>query len=111
MAWNEATRAKYRRTGGHGQNNLTDEEWSLIEPMIPKQDRMCRPRKTDPREFFDAIRYIPASSFPSCFPPFFYDSEPFNMRGFVVESCAALCGMVRETCGCHHRQPEREDHG
>ena len=55
MTWNETTRAKYRRTGDHRQNNL-------IEPMIPKQDRMCRTRKTDPSEFLDAIRYMPTSS-------------------------------------------------
>ena len=48
MAWNEAAQAKYRRIDDHRQNNLTDEEWLLIEPMIPKQGRMGRPLKTDP---------------------------------------------------------------
>ena len=48
MAWNETTQVKYRRTDDHWQDNLTDEEWLLIEPMIPKQGRMGRPRKTDP---------------------------------------------------------------
>ncbi len=49
MPWSEATQAKYRRTRDHRQNNLTDEEWLLIEPMIPKQGRMGRQRKRDPR--------------------------------------------------------------
>ncbi len=52
---------KYRRTDDHRQNNLTDEKWLLIEPMIPKQGRMGRSRKTDPRRTFDAIRYMLAS--------------------------------------------------
>ena len=75
MAWNETTQVKYRRTDDHRQNNLTDEEWLLIEPMIPKQGRMGRPRKTDPRQIFDAIQYMLASGcqwrlIPGCFPPF-----------------------------------------
>ena len=75
MAWNETTQVKYRRTDDHRQNNLTDEEWLLIEPMIPKQGRMGRPRKTDPRQIFDAIQYMLASGcqwrlMPGCFPPF-----------------------------------------
>ena len=72
MAWNEATQVKYRRTDDHRQNSLTDEEWLLIEPMIPKQGR---PRKTDPRQILDAIQYILASGcqwrlLPGSFPPF-----------------------------------------
>ncbi len=75
MPWSEATQAKYRRTDDHRQNNLTDEEWLLIEPMIPKQGRMGRPRKRDPRQIFDAIQYMLASGcqwrlLPGCFPPF-----------------------------------------
>ena len=75
MAWNKATQVKYRRTDDHRQNNLTDEEWLLIESMIPKQGRMGRPRKTDPRQIFDAIQYMLASGcrwrlLPGSFPPF-----------------------------------------
>ena len=75
MAWTEANQAKYKRTDDFRQNNLTDEEWSLIEPMIPAQGRMGRPRETDPRQVFDAIQYMLASGcqwrlIPACYPPF-----------------------------------------
>ena len=57
------------------QNDLSDEEWALIEPLIPAQGRMGRPRTTDPRRVFDAIQYMLASGcqwrlIPSDDPPF-----------------------------------------
>ena len=75
MAWTEANQAKYKRADGCRQNNPTDEEWPLIEPMIPAQGRMGRPRETDPRQVFDAIQYMLASGcqwrlIPACYPPF-----------------------------------------
>ena len=87
MAWNEATQAKYRRTDDHRQNNLTDEEWSLIEAMIPEQGRMGRPRKTELRQVFDVIQYMLASGcqwrlLPGCFPPF-STVQNFFMHGLA----------------------------
>ena len=40
---------------------MTDEEWALIEPLVPKQDGMSRPRETDAREVFNAIQYVLAT--------------------------------------------------
>ena len=61
MPWNEATQAKYRRSDDFRQNDLTDEEWRLVAPLIPAQGRMGRPRSTDPRRVFDAIQYMLSS--------------------------------------------------
>jgi putative transposase len=38
--------------------DLTDEEWSLIAPLLPAPARKSRPRKTDLREVVNAIRYL-----------------------------------------------------
>jgi transposase len=51
---------------------LTDSQWELIEPHIPKQ-KMGRPR-TRNREILEAILYILSTScrweeLPQCFPP------------------------------------------
>ena len=75
MPWSEATQAKYRRSDDFRQNDLTDEEWRLIAPLIPAQGRMGRPRSTDLRRVFDAIQYMLSSGcqwrlIPSCYPPF-----------------------------------------
>lgn len=35
MAWTKITRRKYRRDGLRYASDLTDEEWALIEPLLP----------------------------------------------------------------------------
>ncbi len=37
--------------------DLTDEQWSLIEPLLPAQ-KTGRPRKYSQREMFNAITYL-----------------------------------------------------
>ncbi|MBL8120898.1 MAG: IS5 family transposase, partial [Anaerolineae bacterium] len=40
------------------KSDLTDKEWKLIEPHIPKAKRGGRPRKTNMREVLNAIFYV-----------------------------------------------------
>ncbi len=75
MAWSEATRARYRRAPDDRQDDLTDAAGALIAPPVPAQGRMGRPRATDPRRVFDAIRSLLSSGCrwrrrPPCHPPF-----------------------------------------
>lgn len=74
MTWNRTTRKDYKRDGRRYESDVTDKEWALVEPMIPKQGRLGRPRKTDLREVFNAIQYVLATgcqwrALPSDFPP------------------------------------------
>ena len=55
-------------------SDLTDEQWSLLDPLIPHADPNCRPRKTDMREVVNAIFYLnragcPWRMLPRDFPP------------------------------------------
>src|SRR3954454_17456235 len=55
-------------------SDLTDAQWSLIEPHIPPEPGGGRPRKTDVRDVLDAILYILHTGcqwryLPSDFPP------------------------------------------
>ena len=59
MAWTKAAQTKYSRPHSHLQNDLTDREWEIISPMIPRQGRMGRPRKADMRRVFDAAPPMP----------------------------------------------------
>ncbi len=75
MAWTEATRAQHGRLHDDRQNDLTDAEWMVIAPLIPRQGRMGRPRAADPRRVFDAIRSMLSSGcqwrlVPPCHPAF-----------------------------------------
>ena len=53
--------ANYRRDGVRSESDVTDKEWVIVEPMIPKQGRLGRPRQTDPRDVFNAIQYVLAT--------------------------------------------------
>ena len=58
MAWTEITRRKYRREGQRYASDLTDGEWGLIEPFMPRRRRLGRPRMTELREVVNAILYL-----------------------------------------------------
>jgi transposase len=74
MAWTEITRAKYRRDGLRYASDMTDGEWALVEPFMPKRRRLGRPRKTELRAVVNAILYLASSgvqwrALPRDFPP------------------------------------------
>ena len=75
MAWTKITRRKYRRDGLRYASDLTDEEWALIEPLLPGAFRRGRPRVTALRAVVEAIFYIATTGcqwrqLPKDFPPY-----------------------------------------
>ncbi len=75
MAWTEITRPQYRRDGLRYASDATDEEWVLIEPLLPPPSERGRPRETSMREVVNAMFYIAQSGchwrmLPKDFPPF-----------------------------------------
>jgi putative transposase len=55
-------------------SDLTDEQWPLLQPILPRAAENCRPRKTDLREVVNAIFYLnragcPWRMLPRDFPP------------------------------------------
>jgi transposase len=82
--WTEITRRDYERQGGRYASDMTDREWSLIAPFMPRRKATGRPRTTDLRDVMDAIMYMASSGcqwamLPNDFPPpstvqrYFYD--------------------------------------
>jgi putative transposase len=56
-------------------SNMTDAEWSLIEPLMPEPNRIGRPRKTALRGIVEAILYLASTGcqwrqLPREFPPY-----------------------------------------
>jgi transposase len=75
MPWTETTRPQYERRCPRYASDLTDEEWALLEPMMPASNRIGRPRKTELREIVNALLYMASSGgawrlLPKDFPPF-----------------------------------------
>ena len=75
MAWTVTARCHYVRRNSRYATDLTDAEWSVIEPLMPSPRYLGRPRKTDLREVVNALLYIASSGgawrlLPTDFPPF-----------------------------------------
>src|ERR1700761_8496738 len=107
MSWTEITREHYRRYGLRYASDMTNEEWKVVEPLMPARCRRGRPREVSLRVIMDAILYIAAtgcqwSALPKDFPPcstvryYFY-----KWRGsrFWHSMNDALVGRTRERQG------------
>jgi transposase len=56
--WTPTNRAQYKRTGlGYG-SSLTNDEWALLEPLLPPPRRCGRKRKWPMRLIVEAMFYI-----------------------------------------------------
>src|ERR687892_2751170 len=56
--WTPATRRQHSRDGLRYETDLTDAEWAIVEPLMPKP-RLCgRPRAWPLREIVNAIFYV-----------------------------------------------------
>ena len=56
--WTKDNRRLYERSGLRYPSDLTDEEWSLVAPLIPPAKRGGRQRTVDLREVVNGIFYV-----------------------------------------------------
>lgn len=56
--WTDANRARYNRDHWRYPSDVTDEEWSLIEPLIPPAKRGGGKRRVNLREIVNGIMYV-----------------------------------------------------
>ena len=95
-------------------SDLTDAQWALIRPLLPKaqKGRPGRPRKVNPRDIFDGIFYVLRSGcqwrmLPHDFPPWGTVACQFyrwRTDGLWPKLHHALYGRVREQEG-HRPRP------
>ena len=72
--WTKENRCRYERRGLRYPSDLTDEEWSLLEPLIPPAKHGGRKRTVDTREVMNGLLYVletgcPWRHLPKDFPP------------------------------------------
>lgn len=62
-------------------SDLTDEQWAILEPLLPRPKKIGRPREVDLREIINAILYVTRAGcawrmlpgdFPHCKTVFYY---------------------------------------
>ena len=56
--WTDEARIQHAPRAQGYPSDVTDAEWALIAPMIPPPRRGGRPRNTDMRAVFNAVRYV-----------------------------------------------------
>lgn len=74
MAWPESTRKKHKRKKKRYPSDLTDAEWKIVRALLPRRNRLGRPREVKLRKVWNAIQYLAAtgcawSLLPKDFPP------------------------------------------
>lgn len=74
MPWTEITRSQCRREGLGYASDLTDAEWALLAPLMPRSKHVGRPRKVDLRVVVNAVLYMATTGcqwrmLPKSFPP------------------------------------------
>jgi len=55
MAWIETARRDYGRRGLRYASDCTDDEWSVVAPLLQPMSKVGRPREHDPRKLWNAI--------------------------------------------------------
>ena len=56
--WTSENRLKYNRDKLRYPSDLTDDEWSHVEPLIPPAKRGGRKRSVEPREIVNGLMYV-----------------------------------------------------
>lgn len=88
-------------------SDLTDEQWSLLEPLVPSAAENCRPRETDLREVVNALFSLnragcPWRMLPRDFPPWrtvYNDFEGWRDDGTWARIVTELRKQVRVATG------------
>jgi|TARA_B100000315_G_scaffold234152_1_gene247927 transposase len=61
LMWTPKNRALYERKAARYPSDLTDDEWALIDPLIPPAKHGGRRRKVDLREVVNGVLYVLAT--------------------------------------------------
>ena len=72
--WTRENRARYDRRGLRYPSDLTDEEWAVLAPLIPRAKRGGNKRSVDERSLINGLLYILSTgcqwrAIPKDFPP------------------------------------------
>lgn len=106
--WTDTTRAQHARSGYGLPSNLTDEEWALIEPLLPPRSGLGRPAIWTYRQIVNGLFYMLRGGLPwrmlprGTFPPmttvqhYFY---AWRDSGLWQTLNHYLLMEVREACG------------
>src|SRR5712692_7289216 len=123
--WTSKNRARYDRSKLRYPSDLTDDEWGLVEPLIPPGKTGGGKRTVVMREVVNGLMYIlstgcqwraipkdlpPRSSVHDYFDLWTYDGTLERIHHALYEQSRTSAAESQSDCR-HHRQPEREKRG
>ena len=102
--WTTKNRARYERKGLRYESDLTDEEYALIEPLLPPERSISR------RSLVNGILYVLTTGcqwrqLPKDFPPKSTTHDYFDFSATVCSQESIMRSMPR--CGCWRGEPQR----
>jgi transposase len=62
--WTDTTRTQHARVSNGLPSNLTDEEWALIEPLLPARSGLGRPAKWTYRQIMNSLFFVLRAGLP-----------------------------------------------
>jgi transposase len=113
--WTTETRPKYNRDKLRYPSDLTDAEWSLVEPLIPPAKRGGNKRRVNLREIVNGIMYVLSTgcqwrAIPKDLPPrstvfayldlWIYDGTLDRMHHALYEACREQAGRAASPTAC-----------
>ena len=124
--WTSKNRGRYDRSRLRYPSNLTDEEWALVEPVIPPAKRGGNRRHVVVRDVVNGLMYILSTgcqwrAIPWDLPPRSTLYDYFDLWSWdgtldrIHNSLYALCRQAASREGKpdrgDHRQPEHQERG
>ena len=121
--WTNENRSLYDRSKLRYPSDLTDEEWALIEPLIPPAKRGGGKRTVDMREVVNGVMYVlstgcqwraipkdlpPRSTVHGYFDLWRWDRTLDRIHHALYVKCREEGGSRGKPNGGHHRQSERK---
>jgi transposase len=113
--WTTETRRKYNRDKLRYPSDLADDEWSLVEPLIPPAKRGGNKRRVNLREIVNGIMYVLSTgcqwrAIPKDLPPrstvfayldlWIYDGTLDRMHHALYEACREQAGRDASPTAC-----------
>src|SRR5208283_3948227 len=124
--WTSENRGRYERSRLRYPSDLTDEEWALVEPLIPLAKRGGNRRTVNVREVVNGLMYVLSTgcqwrAIPKDLPPrstvydyfdlWSWDGTLDRIHDALYVRCRAGRLARSEPNRRHHRQPERQERG
>ena len=107
--WTLENRPRYNRDHLRYPNDLTDEEWKYIEPLIPPAKPGGGKRRIDMREVVNGIMYILSTGCQWRYIPKDFPSYSTIHRYFVWWQCDGVLDRIHQTLYAACREKEERE--